>query len=402
MLRMAPIHVPSRRPEDWRRLLADPKRHWRVGFSAYEVAHSWQRTERFPQKIAAALATSPFGSLELLFGFPEHKVAVPGRGGDSATDLFVLGRSLEGDLVAIALEGKVDESFDQPVRKWLDDPRGDSENRVARLEGLARILELDPTTLDGVPYQLLHRAAVACLEAQRFKAKHAVLLVQSFSAEHAHLDDYRSFAALFNAGGEPDVVDSVGQRGSVELHLCWVADAPRKQAHNGEPESVLLEALEWLKATYREHRFFKERDVEAVLQARMTELFEERRVDWRVYENHRVSGKRLDLAVADRHRPADVMLGIELKYEPEHARAGGDIRGDTEKLPVCLREELIRDVQQVQRCVKDGLIKAGYALLLDEGGYWRYRQKPPPGTCQLWGKDTIARKAPALFLSRFD
>jgi hypothetical protein len=54
-----------------------------------------------------------------------------------------------------------------------------------------------------------------------------------------------------------------------------------------------------LRDTYGEHRFFKERDVEAALQRRMNELFEERRSDWRVYENHKVPGKQLDLAVVD-------------------------------------------------------------------------------------------------------
>src|ERR1019366_1203962 len=102
----------------------------------------------------------------------------------------------------------------------------------------------------------------------------------------------------------------------------------RPQAHGGDPESVLLEALDWLRDTYREHRFFKERDVEATLQRRMTELFEERRSDWRVFENHRIPGKRLDLAVVDRNRPAEVAVGVELKYEPDHARAGEDMRGD--------------------------------------------------------------------------
>jgi hypothetical protein len=106
----------------------------------------------------------------------------------------------------------------------------------------------------------------------------------------------------------------------------------------------------------------------------MNELFEERRSDWRVYENHRVPGKQLDLAVVDRRHPGVVALGVELKYEPDHSRAGGDMRGDTAKFPVCLAEEIARDVESIRRCAAEGLIDVGYALLLDEGGYWRTRQ----------------------------
>ena len=397
---MTRIRIPSRRAEDWRGLLADPVKHWRMGYSAYELAHAWQAAEEFPPAVAAVLATAPFGALELLFAFPEHKVRVPGRGGVSATDLFALGRSAAGDLVTVAVEGKVDESFDKPVRDWLADPKGNRENRLDRLEGLAELLDLDVADLHGIPYQLLHRAAVPFLEAKRINAAHAVLLVHSFSSERAHLDEYQAFARLFAVSGQPGVIESAGSRDGVQRHVCWVSDQVRSQAHRGDPESVLLEALDWLRQTYRAHRFFKERDVEAALQQRMTELFEERRSDWRVYENHRVPGKQLDLAVVDRRRPREVVLGIELKYEPDHARAGEDMRGDTAKLPVCLAGEIKKDVEQVERCATEGLIEVGYALLLDEAGYWRTRRTPPGGDCHLWGKDTDKRMAPALYVSR--
>lgn len=246
------------------------------------------------------------------------------------TDLFVLGRCAAGELTTIAVEGKVSESFDKPIREWIADPRGNRENRQRRLNGLAGLLELHEADLADAPYQLLHRAAVPLLEASRFNAAHAVLLVHSFSPERAHLDDYQTFAGLFDLSGEPGVVQSVAPRHGVELHLCWVADEPRAQLHAGEPESVLLEALDWLRDTYREHRFFEERDVEALLQRRMTDLFEERRSDWRVYENHRVRGEQLDLAIVDRHNPSDVALAIELKYEPDPTgmrMVAGTVRG---------------------------------------------------------------------------
>jgi hypothetical protein len=55
------------------------------------------------------------------------------------------------------------------------------------------------------------------------------------------------------------------------------------------------------------------------------------------------------------------------------------MRGDTAKFPVCLAEEIQKDVHQLERCVAEGLIEVGYALLLDEGGFWRTRRTPPQG-----------------------
>ena len=396
---MTRIRIPTRRPEDWRALLADPATQWRVGRSAYELAHAWQAADTFPPKVAQALATGSFAPIEMLFGFPEHKVKIEGRGGGSASDLFVVARrARDGGLVTIAVEGKVGESFDRPVSDWLAVEK--NENRKKRLDGLAELLGLEVEKLSQIPYQLLHRAVAPILEARRLNAQDAVLLVHSFSTAQAHIDEYRTFVQLLGAPGEVGVVEPVGVRHGVQLHVCWVADEPVAQAHDGDPESVLLQALDWLRDTYRDHRFFKERDVEAALQQRMNELFEERRSDWRVYENHRVPGKQLDLAVVDRRHPGVVALGVELKYEPDHSRAGGDMRGDTAKFPVCLAEEIARDVESIRRCAAEGLIDVGYALLLDEGGYWRTRQTPPQGDCQLWGSDTDRRRGPAMFVTR--
>ena len=396
---MTRIRIPTRRPEDWRALLAEPRTQWRVGYSAYELAYAWQSAEDFPPKVAQALATGSFAPIEMLFGLPEHKVKIAGQGAASATDLFVVARQMAGGgLVTIAVEGKVGESFDRPVADWL--AAATNENRRKRLDWLAGLLGLEADGLSKTPYQLLHRAAAPIIEARRLNAGDAVLVVHSFSEEKAHLAEYREFVRLLGAAGEPDLVESVGARDGVQLHVCWVADEPVPQAHDGNPEAVLLVALDWLRDTYGEHRFFKERDVEAVLQRRMNELFEERRSDWRVYDNHRVPGKQLDLAVVDRRRPATVPLGVELKYEPDHGRAGADMRGDTAKFPVCFADEIARDVASVRRCVAEGLVDVGYALLLDEGGYWRTRRTPPQGECQLWGSDSERPKAPAMFVTR--
>lgn len=394
---MSRVRIPSRRPEDWRRLLADPDRHWRVGYSAYELAHAWQATDKFPRAVATALAGAPFGQLELLIALPEHKVTVPGRGGESVTDVFALGRSGGGDLVAIAVEGKVSESFDKPVREWLDDPEGNRDNRQNRLAGLAARLGQDASSLGDAPYQLLHRTVAALIEARRYNAAHAVLLVHSFSRDRSHHAEYRGYARLLGTTGDPGRVESVGRRDGVELHLCWVTDQPRHQAHDGEPERVLLDALDWLRESYREHRFFKERDVEAALQQRMTELFTERRSAWCVIENY----KTIDIAVVDRNEPGPIAVGAEIKYEPDHLRPGEEARRKTGKHPVTDWPDIAKDHDKLRSLVADGSVAVGYALLVDEGGYFRRSKTPPPfGEWQVWGDDSARKMAPALLIDR--
>lgn len=335
--------------------------------------------------------------LELVLALPERGVPLPGGRAKSKIDVFALARDQDGDLVALGVEGKERETFAEPVKAWLG---GDGPGRTERLEYLSQILELEAAQLGAIEYQLLYRTVATVLEAERFGAARAVMLVHSFSGrEHIGLEAFGDFAELLGARIDAGEVTRVGERGGVELFLSWVADQPRTQAHSGEPEDVLLDALGWLRDTYRERRFFKERDVEARLQQGMSELFEERRLDWRVYENFRVPGKLLDLAVVDPASLDRVEFGIELKYEPAHARGERDLLA--RKFPVVIWSEVAKDVEQLRHAVESGAVALGYALLLDEGGYWRARQNPPPfGEWRHWD---IGRKDgldPALLVTR--
>jgi hypothetical protein len=367
-----------------------------MGYSAYELAHAWQSAERFPPAVGHALEHAPFGAPELLFAVPEHKVSMPGRGGSSATDLFALARAVSGDLIAIAVEGKVRESFDKPVSEWLVDPRGNRPNRQQRLAG-AETLGLRDRELNDLPYQLLHRSAAPIIEAGRYNAEHALMLVHSFSETMDHHVEYVAFAEAMGVTGMPGQVEFVGVRDGVQFYLCWIADQPRTQPHAGEPEAILLDALAWLRGTYAEHRFFKERDVEAALQQRMSELLDERRSHWCVVENY----KTIDLAVVDRTTPDAVAVGVEIKYEPDHARPGEEARRKTGKHPVTDWPAISKDVNKIHSLVETGAVSVGYAILIDEGGHHR-RSHPTPafGVWQLWGTDTDRTMATAILTER--
>ena len=71
-------------------------------------------------------------------------------------------------------------------------------------------------------YQLLHRSVSAVIEAKRFNAAHAVMLVHSFSQSHQWFEDYAVFAALLGAEVAVNRIVSVGERDGVQLHLGWV------------------------------------------------------------------------------------------------------------------------------------------------------------------------------------
>ena len=132
----------------------------------------------------------------MLLALPEHRVPLPGGGHPSQTDLMVYAHNLGGALVVLAIEGKVAEPFGPLVGEWRADASGGKE---ARLHALRRTLGLDDgPELDVLRYQLLHRAASALIEAGRFSAQHAVLLVHSFDP---HVPELADLGALARAVG---------------------------------------------------------------------------------------------------------------------------------------------------------------------------------------------------------
>lgn len=218
---MSRILIPAGSADDWKRFLAD-ERHWKTGYSARSLAHCWHACQGLPPEIDAVLATAPvFANSELLLAIPEHQVALPGGGRPSQTDLWLLLRTPSA-LASIAVEGKVSEPFGPTVGEWLgagvEEP---GANKQRRLSGLCDILGLR-TAAPELRYQLLHRTASAVLEARRFLAAHAVMLVHSFSQQDLWYDDFeRLVAALGGQAGKGRLIAIPGQEGPT-LHLGWV------------------------------------------------------------------------------------------------------------------------------------------------------------------------------------
>lgn len=187
---MSRILVPTTGPDDWRRLLAKPDLHWAIGRSARTLAHAWEGAAGLPPEIHDAIA-SVHADPHLLFAIPEHKTALPGGRRESQSDLLALVGSADG-LVVCTIEGKVDEPFGPLVSEWSPESTPGKRERFAYLCGLLGLQDCPP----DVHYQLLHRSASAVIEAERFGARHAAMIVHSFSPQKRWFEAYAKFARL--------------------------------------------------------------------------------------------------------------------------------------------------------------------------------------------------------------
>jgi hypothetical protein len=217
---MTDILLPATSAEDWRKHLADPIKHWATGYSAKTLAYCWQEAGGFPHSVTTVFqkAGPPFADLEPLLILPEHKVPLPGGKAASQNDIWVLART-GSELVSVAVEGKVNEPFDKTVAEWFEH---DSEGKNTRFTYLTETLGVDIPRTSAVRYQLLHRTASAVIEAGRFRADHAMVLIHSFSPTHAWFEDFAAFVALWGITAERNQVYSTRLPSGCALHFAWV------------------------------------------------------------------------------------------------------------------------------------------------------------------------------------
>jgi hypothetical protein len=132
------IFLPSTGSSDWKRLLAEPDKHWRTGYSAKTLAQCWEASNGLPPEIAALFPVT--GDTDgLLLAIPEYKVALPGSNlGASQNDVFALIR-VNNVIYSVMVEGKVSEPFGNTVADWLIDA---SDGKKKRLDFVCSVLGL--------------------------------------------------------------------------------------------------------------------------------------------------------------------------------------------------------------------------------------------------------------------
>jgi len=225
------IFVPSWGPSDWRRLLADPSTQWVKGKSALELAVMWESARHGPRGLPPTVATLldthelTQGS-SLLIGLPELQVELPGGGHPSQNDLWAL-LGVEGGVVSMAVEAKAGEPLDQMVPAWLADASRRS-GKPERLSALSRDLGLVDPDLSRIRYQLMHRAVSALIQAERFHALAAVLLVQSFGGarDDESRSDFGEFCQLMKCSHRSGALAKVERQTTVPLLMGWLNCSP--------------------------------------------------------------------------------------------------------------------------------------------------------------------------------
>jgi hypothetical protein len=219
---MKKIFIPTSSPEDWKRLLAKPEKHWKNGYSAQIIAEAWEHVNGdFPLEIKTIFTTSEidhFSKVELLLAFPEWKVYLPPRGHPSQNDVFVLGRDAQGNLLTLMVEAKVAESFGERLESWLSTP-----GRQQRLDFIQSKLGLATGLPPNIRYQFLHRAVSAVVEAERFRAKSAIMLIHSFSKDRMGFADYVEFLKLFGVNNvQVGKLYLLTKLNKIEIYAGWV------------------------------------------------------------------------------------------------------------------------------------------------------------------------------------
>jgi len=213
--------VKTSNPEEWQSQLAEPNKQWKTGYSAKALAYCWMEAEGFPSSVRRVFQRSEYGvfkNIEFLVGFVEYKVPLPPRGHPSQNDILVLAKNKK-DLIIITVEGKVFEPFGETVGDWL---RDESTGKKTRLKDLSDLLQLNQDNLQEIRYQLLHRTASAVIEAKRFNASTALMLVHSFSPNREWFDDYSNFASLFGITAQRNAIHFAKGLDDVNLYLAWI------------------------------------------------------------------------------------------------------------------------------------------------------------------------------------
>ena len=135
------------KPTDVIPYLARQERHWKKGYSAYELAHSWVSAGDIPSSVRSVLDTCPdYAGAALVEGLFERDVDLRTPGRRSQTDLLAFVKSVHGNAV-IAVEGKVDEPFGDLVSTWNDHSPG----KERRLAALCTALGLRVADVGGIP-----------------------------------------------------------------------------------------------------------------------------------------------------------------------------------------------------------------------------------------------------------
>lgn len=164
--------------------------------------------------------------------------------------------------------------------------------------------------------------------------------------------------------------------------------------------SVLFEeALDWLREDYGQFEFWVERDVVWTVQRRLRSLISERSLPFEVFNDYPLlPGPRrafsADLVI--RNASKEVLVAAEFKYEPSHLRT--EFVALPGKLPVVFwgSDGVAKDVARIREFVEAGVARAGFAVFIDEGRYFRHRPPHPGAAWRDWDPSQPGSPSPSV------
>ncbi|WP_134703794.1 hypothetical protein [Ammoniphilus sp. YIM 78166] len=153
------------------------KTQWQDGRSAKEFAKAWFRTGKahLPDELLTLLESHQVTRrLEVEEAIPEKKTVLDNfRGNGRNHDMILIGKTQQ-DRIVISIEAKTDEPFGELIGKYL--VRVKSNSRSSRINQLS-LAVFGHTEVSNLRYQLLHAMAGTLIEAKKYGATQAILIV---------------------------------------------------------------------------------------------------------------------------------------------------------------------------------------------------------------------------------
>jgi len=193
------------------------EKHWVDGRSAKETAKHW--LNGIPVQLLEIV--KPFG-VDLLKCSPEFVTKFDSYTGNGRNhDLLIIAENQAKEKTVIAIESKVDESFDKNIIQYHKDiekkkAKGENTNADKRVNELLNAIlpDKENAVTDLIRYQLLTATAGALAEAKKQNAKTAIFLVQTYVTTESNKDkleqnqkDLNYFINILTDGKNPAIND---------------------------------------------------------------------------------------------------------------------------------------------------------------------------------------------------
>lgn len=198
-----------------------PPRHYKAGFSAYEIAHSWKSSSKFfPDAINEVFRTCNipiFANLRPDYVVAEYPVFLDDTfHTPSKSDIFAFCSNFYGDRIVMAVEGKCLEPFGPRIQDWIvtsDFPTARRQKMLfpesppiqprkkRRLEFLNSLLPTKIAEDSCLRYQAVHRSASAIIEASKTSSIAAVVVIQAFRKSLDNYFDYSDWLDFLGLHG---------------------------------------------------------------------------------------------------------------------------------------------------------------------------------------------------------